>query len=158
MVGIFGVVVADEVAGEPIVIAPIRVGALLETVGPHGFGFATYADTAIALCADWWEVDIERNLFGQMLAEHSVDNMAYVGNAGIEVGIGMVVEKRESDSIESVVGGFEHGSHSAGIEHIDRGIAAVIDAAEYEVGRTLAKVFFGKFDAIYWSARATIHS
>ena len=68
--------------------------------------------------------------------------------AGVEVGLGVVVEQREPDGLVSVEAGLYHGPDGAAIYHIDGGVAAVVDARKDKVGFAGAEVFNTHLDAI----------
>ena len=139
---------AVELTGEPPIGAALRIDALFKTVQPAGFGLMTNSDAFDLFFLQAWNIHVEGHMLGKIVGEAVVDNVSYIGDGRVEIGLRIVVEQRETDGLQTHSRCFKHATHSSAVEHIDGAVASVVDSAQYQVGSAWAEVLIGQFHAV----------
>ena len=96
-VAVLGGIVADELASEPPVGAPLWVDAFLKAVVPHGICLLTDANAFYFTHRQAWNVHVECDAGWKPVFKSCANNLSNKRQTGFKVGVGTMVEERETD-------------------------------------------------------------
>src|SRR5690606_11238938 len=124
------------VARHPEIPAAGGIESLVEVFHPFSIRLPADADALDVLIALRREVYVERHALRQPPLQDLARDLCNVRFNMRKVGFVRIVAKRKSDRRSSFDGAFDGSRHSAGIQHTDGGVTAVIDAAYDDVRLT----------------------
>ena len=105
------------------------------------------------------EIHVQTDALWKSLDQHAVHDFLHMVAHGLEIGIGQMRAERKSNRGNVFHTAFKGHAHRARIVVVDGGIVAVVDAAEHEVGHTLAEAELvdGELHAIHGRSAARPH-
>ena len=121
---------------------------------PSTLGHATQHTTLEALCLG--EVDIETHTLSQGLTQYPLSPLLHDLNVGREITLFLVGTQAVTYGRNTLHASLEHSPHRAAIMYGYRGIVAVVDTADHQVGSARHELFKCNLDAVYRGARAGI--
>ena len=119
-------------------------------------GLAADADALKFIGADFRNVDVQARALRQSVVEDGLGHRLGHADGGGEVGVPPLVEQGEPDGGDAAHGAFHGGGHGARVDHVDGGVAAVVDSAHEQVGQVVLTkdLGHGELDAIHGGSRA----
>ena len=91
------------------------------------------------------------------MGQRILSNLLEVGLYGAKVGVPFVVQQAESNARHSLHGAFDGGGHGSAVNHVDAGVAAVVDPAHDEVGlAVLEHLMHGQLDTVHGGSAAGV--
>ena len=147
-------VAVDKLARQPVVGRVAPVGKVLPLVGPLPLGLAAHAHAFQFLVGG--EVHVEARQGGQSVLQHLGHDVAHVGAAGREVGIGLVAAQREAYGGYALEAPLDDHTHRARVVDVGSRVVAVVDAAHYQVWFARQHGAEGQFHTVDRGSRALV--
>ena len=157
LVGVSGVrLIIAILAHHPVVIITMEVMTLVYLVDPRAPSHAASLDALEFLPGR--EVDIEASAFGQALVEDLAHYSLNVRPQRFKVGILIVEARGERHGRDVFHAALHASSHGATVMAVDRGVVAMVNATEDDVGAAvLAELVKGELNAVDGRTRARPH-